>query len=63
VAIQPVQVAPIWKRVKQLKKHQLKNQPAAVAEAKTNSAVSTIKNINRVLVKDARMASGSGFLM
>jgi hypothetical protein len=49
--------------VKLLKKHQLKNQPAAVAEAKTNSAVSTIKNINRVLVKDARMASGPGFLM
>ncbi|MBE9521079.1 MAG: hypothetical protein IME97_08110 [Proteobacteria bacterium] len=49
MAIKPVQVAPIQNRVKQLKKRQLKNQPAAVAEAKTNSAVSTIKNINRVL--------------
>jgi len=42
-AIKPVQVAPILKRVKRQKKRQLRNQPAAVAEAKTNSAVSTIK--------------------
>ena len=60
-AIKPVQVAPIQKRVKRQKKRQLRNQPAAVAEAKTNSAVSTIKNIDRVLVKDARIVSGPGF--
>jgi hypothetical protein len=46
----PVQVAPIQSTVKLQKKRQLKNQPAAVAEAKTNSAVSTTKNIDRVLV-------------
>jgi hypothetical protein len=33
VVIMPVQVAPIQKRVKLQKKRQLKNQPAAVAEA------------------------------
>jgi len=43
VAIKPVQVAPIQKRVNQQKKRQLKNQLAAVAEAKTDSAVSTKK--------------------
>jgi len=42
-AIKPVQVASIQKRVKLQKKRQLKNQPAAVAEAKTDSAVSTTK--------------------
>jgi len=47
--MKPVQVAPKWKRVKLQKKRQLKNQPAAVAEAEPNSAVRTIKRICRVL--------------